>query len=171
MFKKIFAACIGPNKDYCSKELYSFGLELGKYLCLKNIVLINGAKFGFMEAVSKGYKEAKNYTFGHIIGILPESDKSLANEYIDINIPTGIGTARNSIIINSCDIVIAVGGGAGTLSEIAFAWQKNKAVFCCTQFGGWSEKLAGEQIDFRNINLLIPFKAIKDLDTLLANYL
>jgi len=154
---------IGPNKELCNSEIYHFGEELGRQLIDNGFRIVCGGKQGIMEAVCKGAHRSKNYTFGTTIGILPEDNDSQANKWCDIVIPSGIGISRNSIIINTCDVLIATAGGAGTLSEIAFAWQKGKPVFCVTSFDGWANKLAGEQIDQRHKNLLIPVSSIQEI--------
>ncbi len=93
--------------------------------------------------------------------------KEPANKYVDIIIPSGVGIARNTIIINTADIIIATGGGAGTLSEIAFAWQKNIPVLCNISFDGWSKELASRDLDKRKTGLLIPFEEIKNISNLI----
>ena len=142
-------AVIGPGDDLCSNDLYEFGTELGRQLASPGRVIVCGGKGGFMEAVCKGVKSSPQTFKGQTIGILPEADPHSANPFTDIAIPTGMGLARNIIIVNTADIIIAAGGGSGTLSEIAFAWQKNKKVLCISGFGGWAGKLAGKQLDDR----------------------
>lgn len=154
---------IGPNKSMCSKEIYDFGVELGKRLSSHEIVIICGGLGGFMEAVCCGVKQSNKTFSGQTIGILPDSKTDNANAYIDIPIATGIGIARNIIIVNSADIIIAVGGGAGTLSEIAIAWQQKKTVLCVTLFDGWAKEMAGRNLDNRENSLLIPVDSIEEI--------
>ncbi len=162
-------AIIGPNTSVCSTELYNFGVELGKSIVTKDRVFICGGQGGFMEAVCKGIKLSLKSYNGQTIGILPDDNDSKANSYIDIALPTGLGIARNILIINSADIIISAGGGAGTLSELAFAWQKKKEVLCITQFGGWSKKLANQNLDKRATNLLIEVNSIQQIKNYLDN--
>ncbi|MFW5758427.1 MAG: TIGR00725 family protein [Bacteroidota bacterium] len=154
---------IGPNKSACTREIRAFGIILGKTLASPDRVLICGGMGGFMEAVCKGAKESANTFAGQTIGILPGEDSSRANEWVDVTIPTGMGIARNIIIVRSADILIAAGGGAGTLSEIAFAWQLKKKVLCVTRFDGWAKELAGKNVDTRNKDLLIPVKEVDEI--------
>jgi uncharacterized protein (TIGR00725 family) len=77
-----------------------------------------------MEAACRGAKEAGGTT----IGILPGIDRSAANPFVDIAIPTGLGEARNALVVRAADALIAVGGGYGTLSEIALALKAGKRV-------------------------------------------
>ncbi|MBI5218475.1 MAG: TIGR00725 family protein [Bacteroidia bacterium] len=167
VLKKI--GVIGPNKSGCSKELYDFGIELGKRLSSPGRIIVCGGLGGFMEAVCKGMKQSANTFFGQTIGILPDAVTDYANAYVDIPIATGMGIARNSIIINSSDIIIAAGGGAGTLSELAFAWQQKKTVLCVTQFEGWANELAGKNIDDRGNGLFVPVNTIDEILKYLDN--
>ena len=154
---------IGPNTKMCSKELYDFGEQLGLQLASKDRTIVCGGLGGFMEAVCKGIKQSQNTFDGQTIGILPEDNDNNANPFIDIAIPTGTGIARNIFIVRTADIIIAAGGGAGTLSEIAFAWQLGKKVLCVTQFDGWAKELAGRDLDNRNSGLLIPVNTIDEI--------
>jgi uncharacterized protein (TIGR00725 family) len=77
-----------------------------------------------MEAACRGAKEAG----GQTVGILPGSDRAAANAFVDVAIPTGLGEARNALVVRAADALIAVGGGYGTLSEIALALKAGKRV-------------------------------------------
>ena len=160
-------AIIGPGSNLCSEELYSFGVQLGQSIAAPGRVIVCGGKGGFMEAVCKGAKMSPGTFNGQTIGILPEDTSSEANPFVDIAIPTGIGIARNIVIINTADIIIAAGGGSGTLSELAFAWQKGKTVLCLSQFGGWAAELAGKNIDNRSKGLLVKVETIEEVIALL----
>jgi hypothetical protein len=81
-------------------------------------VLICGGRGGVMEAACRGAKGAGGLT----IGVLPGMSRRHANAYVDIPIVTGMGEARNAIIARTADVVIAIGGSYGTLSEIAYAF-------------------------------------------------
>jgi len=97
--------------------------ELGKRLALKGHVILCGGLGGVMEAVCKGAREAG----GTAVGVLPGSVGD-HNAYVDIAIATGMGHARNAIIVGSADVVIALPGEYGTLSEIALALKMGKKV-------------------------------------------
>jgi len=118
MRKKIVSV-IGGRK--CMPEVEQLAHDLGKKLAKVADVLVSGGLGGIMEAVCKGFKVGGGLT----IGIIPSYDKNDANSYVDIVIPTGIGLARNVLVVKSADVVIALPGEAGTLSEIAY----------CLQFG------------------------------------
>ena len=155
---------IGPNKSMCDQKLYEFGVQLGRQTATNASTFVCGGLGGFMEAVCKGVKQSPDTFNGQTIGILPDAVTDNVNAYIDIPIATGQGIARNIIIINTADIIIAAGGGAGTLSEIAFAWQQKKTVLCVTLFDGWSKELAGRNLDNRANGLLIPVNSIDEIN-------
>jgi len=154
---------IGPNKSMCSLQLYDFGVQLGRQVATKDRTFVCGGLGGFMEAVCKGVKQSPDTFNGQTVGILPDETADNANPFIDTAVPTGAGIARNIIIVRTADIIIAAGGGAGTLSEIAFAWQLNKIVLCITQFDGWAKELAGRNLDNRHTGLLIPVSNIDEI--------
>jgi len=77
-----------------------------------------------MEAACRGAKAAGGTT----VGILPGGDRSAANEHVDVALPTGLGEARNALVVRAADVLIAVGGAYGTLSEIALALKGGKRV-------------------------------------------
>ncbi|MFN3471112.1 MAG: TIGR00725 family protein, partial [Aquificaceae bacterium] len=81
------------------------------------LVVVCGGRSGVMEAVCKGAKEAKGLT----VGILPSYEGEEANPYVDIKIRTGMNWNRNPLVVASGDVVVAIGGNWGTLSEIAYA--------------------------------------------------
>ncbi|MCF8357370.1 MAG: TIGR00725 family protein [Prolixibacteraceae bacterium] len=138
---------IGPNANKCTDEMYRFGLELGKAMAEAGYIIVCGGMYGIMEAVCKSAREAGTGREVNSIGIIPGSDKTEANSYCDLVIPTGMGIARNVLVVNSGDAVVAVAGGSGTLSELAMAWQLGKKVICYTGFEGWARELAGKGLD------------------------
>ncbi len=97
---------------------------MGELVATAGATLISGARTGVMEAASRGAKKAG----GLVVGILPGAVKSESNPYVDVIILTEMGHARNVIIANSSDCLIAVAGGFGTLSEIALALKTGKPV-------------------------------------------
>jgi uncharacterized protein (TIGR00725 family) len=164
--KKFIIGVIGPNQSLCTKEIYDFGLILGRRLIDDGYMIVCGGMFGFMEAICRGAKNSPVYSYGCTIGIIPSIEKKYANPYCDIVIPTGMGLARNVLIINTADIIVAVNGGAGTLSEISYAWQTGKEILCYTGFGGWAKELAGKSLDATQERKLI---AVHTLEEILSN--
>ncbi len=90
------------------------------------------------------------------MGVLPSLHSDSANPYVDIAMPTGIGLARNALVVAMADVVVAVRGATGTLSEISLAWQFGKPVIGITGLGGWSEELAGRRLDHRQDGVVQP---------------
>ena len=98
--------------------------KVGRLAAERGWVVITGGMGGVMEAASRGAKEAGGTT----VGILPTYDAATANEHVEIIIPTGLGHARNALVVAAASGVIAVGGRYGTLSEIALALKLGKPV-------------------------------------------
>ena len=103
---------------------------VGKLLAEKGAVVVCGGLGGVMEAACWGAKSANGTT----VGILPTGKAADANPFVDIVIPTDLGVARNALVVNASQGVIAVGGSYGTLSEIAFALQRGIPV---ASIGSW----------------------------------
>ena len=126
---------------------------LGRAAIEAGFRLISGGRDGIMEAASRGARSAPSWREGDVIGILPSYDRGQANRYCDVVIPTGLGLARNVVLVASADVVVAIAGGSGTLSEIALAWQLGKPVIGLDlglgPAGGWGERAAGTAIDDR----------------------
>jgi uncharacterized protein (TIGR00725 family) len=97
---------------------------IGRLVAERGAVLVCGGLGGAMEAACRGAKQAGGTTVGILAGI----DREDANPYVDIALPTGLGQARNAVVVRAADAVIAVGGGYGTLSEIALALRHGKPV-------------------------------------------
>ncbi len=118
MRKKVVSIIGGHS---CNKEVEQLAQNLGKKLAKVVDILVSGGLSGTMKAVCSGFKAGGGLT----IGIIPSYNKNDANEFVDIVIPTGLGLARNVLVVKSADVVVALPGEAGTLSEIAY----------CLQFG------------------------------------
>ena len=118
MRKKIVGVIGGRN---CRSKVEQLAQNLGKKLAKVVDYLVCGGLSGTMMAVCQGFKAAGGLT----IGIIPGYDKNAANEFVDIVIPSGLGLARNVLVVKSAEVVIALPGEAGTLSELAY----------CLQFG------------------------------------
>src|SRR5205809_7543590 len=99
--------------------------EVGRLLAREGAVVINGGFGGVMGAASEGAA----LEGGTVVGILPDSDRAEANTHLTIAIATGLGQARNAVLVTAADSVIAIGQGWGTLSEIALAQRLGRPVF------------------------------------------
>ena len=114
--------------------------EVGRLLARNGCTVICGGRGGVMEGVCRGARAEG----GHTIGILPGNDRSDANAFVEFPIVSGIGMARNSMVVLSADVVIAIDGSFGTLSEIAYALNYQKPV---VGLRTWDLKpTAGEEI-------------------------
>ncbi|MFH1768336.1 MAG: TIGR00725 family protein [Candidatus Omnitrophota bacterium] len=116
-------AVIGGNT--CSKRIYKVGQRTGELIAEQGWILICGGGGGVMEAACFGAK----LRGGSTVGILPGRDKGGANQHIDVIIPSGLGYARNILVVRAADSVIAIDGRYGTLSEIAFALNEDVPVY------------------------------------------
>ncbi|MFB6284817.1 MAG: TIGR00725 family protein [Halobacteria archaeon] len=110
----------GSVKD----EIYTAAEELGERLGRRGGLIFCGGRGGVMEAVCKGC----NGTDGKTVGILPGRSTNSANPYVDTVVTTGLGNMRNVLVVENGDVVVAVDGGTGTLSEIALALDAGKPV-------------------------------------------
>ena len=114
---RVFIAVIGASN--ASAEELIIAEEVGKLIARNDAVLVCGGMEGVMEAACRG----ANSEGGMTIGILPGDTRHGANEFVQIPVVTGIGYARNVVVVKSAHAVIAIGGSYGTLSEIAYALQ------------------------------------------------
>ncbi len=118
----IIIAVIGTRQP--SPEEATLAEEVGRELAKNGAVLVCGGLGGVMEAACRGACSEGGLT----IGILPGDDAKSANPHVQIPIATGIGYARNAIIVKTAQAIIAVGGGYGTLTEIGYALDNKKPI-------------------------------------------
>jgi len=156
--RKIQVVVIGNN--VASDEEKNLAYETGKIIGESGAILITGGKQGVMKHSSRGAKESG----GLVLSILPDSDFDAGHEYSDIVIPSGIGYARNLVNVLSGDVVVAIGGGAGTLSELAYAWQYRKTIFAFS-CSGWSQRL-GELgvVDEKHKQKILSIESLSDFE-------
>lgn len=155
--KQIIAIIGNANIDNDTKK-QKLSFLLGKLVIDSGFSLATGGLGGVMYYASKGAMSSKNYTANSIIGVLPSYENS--NEYVDLIIPTGMGLARNTILISMANAVIAVGGGSGTLNEISAAWQLNKLIVAL-EIDGWSKTLCNKALDNRRDDVIFGAKTAK----------
>ena len=122
MYKKIYIGVIGAGD--CSQEIYDMASEVGYLIGNNDWILICGGLGGVMEGAAKGCCKGGGMT----VGILPGEEKDSANHFIKLPIPTGLGEGRNLLIVRASDVVVAISGGYGTLSEIGMALKIGKPV-------------------------------------------
>jgi len=133
----MFIAVIGSGR--CSREVSRLAEDVGQKLAERGAILVCGGLGGVMEAACRGAKRAGGLT----VGILPGNSHHEANPYVDVPIVTGMGEARNVILVRTAQAIIAVGGGYGTLSEIAHALKMGKPVI---GLGTWQLAKEGREV-------------------------
>ena len=136
--RKPIIAVIGAGK--CSKKLKDMAADVGRYIAENGAVLVCGGLGGTMEGAARGAKSAGGTT----IGIIPTDNKADANEFIDYVIVTGLGHARNLLVVNTADAIVAFPGKYGTLSEMAFALNAGKPI---VSVSGWKLGDEIQQVD------------------------
>jgi uncharacterized protein (TIGR00725 family) len=117
-----YIAVVGPG-EASSLEL-SNAEEVGAGLASLGAVVVTGGLGGVMEAASRGARSKR----GRTLGILPGEDRDDANGWVEIAVATGLGELRNGLVVRASDALVAVGGGHGTLSEVAFALKLGRPV-------------------------------------------
>ena len=115
--------------------VYKTAEKVGEEIAKTGCILICGGLGGVMEACAKGAKKHGGVT----VGILPGASKEEANEHIDIKVVTAMGHGRNALLARSGDVLIAVGGGLGTLSEISLGLKMGKSVVVIEGLKGISD--------------------------------
>ena len=118
----LYVAVVGSG--VATGDLYEKAREVGRLVAGRGATVVCGGLSGVMEAAARGTKEAG----GVAIGILPDEDRRRQNSYLTYSVATGIGQARNLAVVCSGDVVIAVGGEYGTLSEIGLARKVGRPV-------------------------------------------
>jgi uncharacterized protein (TIGR00725 family) len=131
----MFLAVVGSAS--CDPGTAALAEEVGREIARHGAVLLCGGRGGVMEAACRGARSAGGTT----VGILPGTDRAQANPYVDIPIVTGLGEARNALVVRSADAIIAVRGGYGTLSEIALALKMGRPV---VGIGTWELRPPGQ---------------------------
>jgi uncharacterized protein (TIGR00725 family) len=114
--------------------------DVGRYLARRDAVVLCGGLGGVMEAACRGAKAEGGTT----VGILPTDDRRQANPYVDVAIATGMGEARNALVVRAADVLVAVDGEFGTLSEIALALRTGTPV---VGIATWELSMQGRPVD------------------------
>lgn len=121
---------------------------MGRAIAKAGYSLVCGGRGGVMEAACRGAVEARSSLDDCLVlGILPGGDRREANPWMDLVVPSGLGLARNVLVVLTADAIVVVNGGSGTLSEIALGWQHGRPIVALTGSGGWADRLAGQPVD------------------------
>ena len=146
--RPIFIGVIGGSE--ISPQVAELAEEVGREIARKGAVLVCGGLSGVMESACRGACAEGGMT----VGILPGDDRRTANPYVRIPVVTGIGYARNAIVVKSSQAIIAIDGSYGTLSEIAYALQSGIPIIGLST---WSFSIGGKED-----STIIPVENAKD---------
>ncbi len=126
--KRFLVSVIGGHK--CDAETSELASRIGEIVAGEDAVVVCGGLGGIMEAVCRGAKAKGGLT----VGIIPGEDSGAANQFVDVVITSGMGYSRNTLVAGTADMIVALPGEYGTLSEIAFALNAGKPVY---GLGAW----------------------------------
>ena len=153
MNKKIQIGVMGSDADLnFGKSVEEFAQELGKLIAKNDAILVYGAESDCNSISTIAAKSAKD-NGGITVGVAcGKSKKIWGDDMPTVLIPSGLGLGggREFTLVLSCDVIIAVSGGSGTLTEIAIAYQANIPIVTVDNLGGWAEKLSDTYLDARN---------------------
>jgi uncharacterized protein (TIGR00725 family) len=135
---RLYVAVVGGGE--AGPEALTAAEEVGRELAKRDAVVVCGGLGGVMDAACRGAKSAGGTT----VGILPTENRHHANEFVDVAIATGMGEARNALVVRAVDVVVAVDGEFGTLSEIALALRTGTPV---VGIDTWELSIGGQQVD------------------------
>ena len=151
--KQIQIGIMGSAADLkYSKEALKFAKELGKVIAESGNILVYGAESEYTSLSTEAAKSASKYG-GTTVGVAGGKSKDIYGSFrptVLINSGLEIGGGREFTLVLSCDVIIAISGGSGTLTEMAIAYQAGIPIIVIPNFGGWSEKLDNKYIDERN---------------------
>lgn len=150
--RKLQIGVMGSCSDLkYSQQIEKLAENVGFWIAKNNAVLLFGAEKdldSLSTAACRGAKKANGFTIGVTYG----KGKEIVEKNVDVVIASGLerGGGREFVLVLSCDAIITLNGGSGTLTEIAIAYQANIPIVVLQDTGGWSERLAGEYLDARN---------------------
>jgi len=152
------ATVIGDSD--CPPAVLEVAASVGELLARLGVIVITGGRGGVMEAANRGAARGG----GMSVGIVPSARHEEANAACDVVIPTGLGHARNAITALAGDFVVVIGGGAGTLSEIALAWIHARPIMSLAGTGGWADAVERRPPDQRQTSAIIPCADLASLE-------
>ena len=152
MMKKIQIGIMGSAADLnYGKEAEKFAKELGKLIAESGNILVYGAEKEYSSLSTNAAIECEK-NGGITVGITGGKGKNIWGDFKpDVLIPCGleIGGGREFTLVLSCDVIIAISGGSGTLTEMAIAYQAGIPIITVSNFGGWANRVSNEYIDDR----------------------
>ena len=151
--KKLQIGIMGSAADLnYSEDALKFAKRLGKLIAESGNILVYGAEKDYTSLSTEAAKVASKYG-GITVGVAGGKDKNVYGEFrptVLINSGLEIGGGREFTLVLSCDVIIAISGGSGTLTEMAIAYQAGIPIIVVDKFGGWAEKLSDKYLDDRN---------------------
>ena len=163
--KKLQIGIMGSAADLnYSEDALKFAKKLGKLIAESDNILVYGAEKDYTSLSTEAAKVASKYG-GTTVGVAGGKSKNVYGEYrlsVLINYGLEIGGGREFNLVLSCDVIIAISGGSGTLTEMAIAYQAGIPIIVVDKFGGWADKLSNEFIDDRKRLKCISCKNEKD---------
>lgn len=158
-----------PVVGGASIDLESLAEEAGYLLAQRNIIVVTGGKSGIMEAAARGAKKAGGMT----VGVVKGKDRFTSNEFTDIEVISGMEAVGFDEVLLTfmSDGCIVLGGGAGTLQEIALMYRNDKPIVVLDKTGGWAQKTAAlEFLDERSTRKILIASSIKEaVDLIIQN--
>jgi uncharacterized protein (TIGR00725 family) len=153
-----YVAVVGASEATAQQE--HDAETVGRLLAEGGATVVTGGRGGVMAAASRGASAAGGTT----VGILPGTDRRAANEWVSVAIPTGLGELRNGLVIRAADVVVAVGGAYGTLSEIALALRAGLPVIGVDTWAieGIEQASSATQAAHRALELAAPHRPARD---------
>jgi uncharacterized protein (TIGR00725 family) len=145
--RRLLIAVIGDAKLEPGSVKDKLAEDIGRALVDAGYRVLTGGLGGVMEAASRGARSSSKYRSGDTVGVVPGHDPGEANAFVDVVLASGLDHVRNSVVAHA-DAVIAVGGGAGTMSEICFAWIYKRLIIGM-RVEGWSGRMADQRVDER----------------------
>ena len=132
-----------PRGGGASVKTMALAREIGSLLAKRDAIVVTGGKSGIMEAAARGAKEFGGTT----VGIVSGSKRFTANDFTDIEVPTGMSAVGYDelLLVLMCDALIVLGGGVGTLEEIAIAYRNRKPVVVLDSVEGWGKELLSKK--------------------------
>ncbi len=127
-----------------STELADLSYRVGAAVAKQGAILLSGGRDGVMAQASRGAQEAGGIT----VGILPGDDPTECNPWVTIPITTGLGVEwRSLVLVHSCDALIMLAGGNGTLGELSAAYLNRRPVVVLSTSGGWAARMPETAVD------------------------
>ncbi|MFN6192681.1 MAG: acyl-CoA synthetase [Planctomycetota bacterium] len=145
--RRLLIAVIGDARVEPGGTKDRLAEDVGRLLVDAGYRVLTGGLGGVRESACRGARSSSRYQSGDTVAVLPGHAPTDANPFVDVAIPSGLDHVRNSIVAHA-DAVIAIGGGAGTMSEICLAWIY-KRLIVALRVEGWSGKIADQRVDER----------------------